>query len=1602
MTKRIGILGIVIIFVLSAFVSSVFAPLIQTFGAKASSPSAGGHYVETDISMSITSLPESQYKTSDQIVLPTVNAPDCYFTLTRVVGRGELLGVSDPDVYGQNSGPNPSFSGSVTDVRTLDKYGNPGGYVYKFYTPTQFMSTDTNGNFNGVSAYDYPITVVSDTFTISLPENSPDIFPNVTIPNPTLSNPRNPDWKPIGQSGHVDPIVPIVLPLPQSLVDTDGRDLLGLGDESTRKDAIAALKAIYGTGSITSLGGTIDSVDDGTAEHDTLLRNLVYADMRIAFYGNGNTEYSRDTETGYVQDELGIIDAVSRTFVPVNDGGNYYAVYYYQHTDSTLNVDVSASLRTQSITVQQPSTGLDKMNTIKNDILFNAKPSMSFDPGSISIGNVLNLPVPTVTISTDSDIKFDSTSTVANFTYITVLFHDDSTSDFKYIGTDGKIISDLNVTQTDVTQTDSRIMHITDFKFTPSWIGTYQFNYYTTTLFGYGKNDYSPKPVTVGNYLKYTPFDDMKIDRNTQAPVIKWTGPFTYQYQDDKLQGVTFEGETTITKYEDAEDLSQYLPGNTNNSKTVIKKGDYLYIPALLGDSNFNQSDKLDYRLELYRYENGVRDITSKIYWASGMYTGNTSYNGTVWDHTRPFQVPGETEFGIPFPNNLTFRTSDFLGSSVNPTNWLGKDVADTYDLVAYAWDTNSNRSTQFTYTFKVEDDYNASRPQFNGSFTIGQQAFNKGDTVKFNAANLTDQYTNDTNIEAKYYVSSENGTDIATGGAAEIKNDSSYKTMGISSGIVSFELSTKNPAGAYVLEKLEQSGDNNLPFRIYAVARNYQALVKDINIDDYIGTTGDNKDEKVDSSDTASTPRQLDIDNACLLSTDTNALPYIAASYISVSIYKTTYGSAANIEQIGSDGDAYSWSDYLDGQTTKQGSNITLPALKFSYADGSYVSSIEYAIIDQKTGARSGVTSFDKNNNVIGGNLTNKPIGEENSDPDLDRSVTLGQTDTVGGDAVGLDTARYFTTTKIGPQWVVVTVKNAGGNVGIFVGVVNVTGTPSYSADFVGGDTTSMKKGEKKSLPALNITIGGNKYVSGGLESDMGYIVTEKNYGTLGRQAKVGTYSITFGSDNGDPATMYGNSFAPTAEGRYLFIYTIVINNAPDNISPLEGSDTITITKNYYFTVGNIDSSDMILSLDAKRYDDIATGATPLYGTGGTVLDNTLASDPTKIDPTKTNKYNFFTDMTVAEADGKTLEMSDSQLYNGLEPYMTSGVTVPTSWQYGKIYLPNDVRTLSPSVSGLAADFYANADRYITVVYHPGSGNDVELLNTQEGSATANNYDTTGVASEGMYWFRPQGYLTPQYIKDGAAYTPTTVDEALEYAANKDKWVPATGSTKVDGEYIVTYTLSYSGVTVSKTYSIAMGDTNPPKITYIGTSSDSSTSIFDKTYQTGDSFSFVFGPDTFNITGTKNNDIFWSKTDSGKYYLQDVPNNSNVIITIYTPSNVPLYEGDDDLTISADNDKGVTTYSFKLTEAGKYRVDIKVRSESGVYGTTEYQVQVDEKTPPHQIAPEEVMGIILIIISSGLLLGVIVYFIRTGQSTKFSGKRNAPKKAKEDKPDVV
>lgn len=1738
--RRIATLGIAVLFILGGLFSGAFAPLMRDFVVNAATTKGGANGVAN---YSISRLPHKNWTVGGSIPIdrPTAAAGSSTVFALYWLSNNEDILVGVGAIRGDGSNTTMTeFSASEYAGKQIHsslglKFDRPGTYVYRFYeNKTELdnaLGLRNDADVQGISFYSYPVTVEATKWNISLPANTPDIVPNIVFPG-----------------------MAITFPLPESIVDRKGNDLLNFDEEenvtalkSVLDDIRVSLGGTISTVSSGVLGGTsldtkakIDALDEKAAADRETLRKLLFAQVKLNFFDGGKSMLS-GAATGA---DTTINNPAARTFTPpaTAHGDRFYAEY-------SINVaDISASLSTKNIMVDSTAkTSIDwsasgVLAAQKNNIWFEKAPSISRVPvdSDFDLNIEATLPSPTMNLLARTEIpedqrasaiEFTNSEPINNYTFITVRFkgtnetgwtHGDN---FMWIGED-----DASGKPTYHASEDNA-RRITDFKFTPKGRGEYEFYYYTRTIFGTGRDQ--DKVVRVDrdgiSYIRHTPFDPIKITRDSTRPTIKWTSDFDYvagatgvdngnvvtqgaQYlyqvtatkpatqpirieevrqperayygtawaasesmplyyvldgkgqrqfakigDSNKIAGTEIVVATALqasdgrvyasskpndyangvaadiiskgdeVRYDEVSDSMTSLPSTNSTGKTSISAGSALVIPAVVGDDNMTKSKDMHYLMTIYRRENGAR-TGQYITFESGYKLSSTneliSASNSAWNHNETFRIYFD-EFN--FDNNATTSVEDRLLRSFGAQNF---DIAGNYEVWVRCYDNEvggRNMGTQFNFFFEVKQKnaWSASQPEPQGLFRIGQNDYYKDDTITFAVANFTDTHTDADKIEITYHISFACAAPDCTETHANGQHGHYGYDIGkyqipaenIVNKRVSLEIKEDNDIGKEIIRRMN-NGNHMVEFRIYAVARNYFAIVNGINY-------------------------EVDGDAVFKAKTPSEVYP-VATVYDVVTVYDLLYGEAAKITSS-------EWDYYFDAQYTdahgdpaygdanklvQQNSRVYLPRFEFEYGTAGIYSSISYEIVQPQGGSVLGANIMDGTRRVGGGWQ-----GLFNDEGSAGKKLTLGDTSkptytttteiTCGDPACTepthtiIDTSkaysndptqkatektnnftnrRFFIPTQIGWHTVIVTCTNAGGNVSIFVGQINIKGRPQFQTTLRGtADTADMRIGMVRTLPSVEITINNEVFRSNPTGKDRGTIISTKemqstlpgNTTEYPEGTTIGSYTILSGSLNGAAVNWSGNRFSPLYADDYEFEYVISITDT----SKIVGTDPFDTSTVHTSKVGGLISSDILINLQDQEYR--AFGAQADYTVGK--VTNASWRD------------NTFEQMLVDGASGKTLSMSDDQLFQAMtneqENYVpkkdaqgnpVAGETVAApSWKYGKIFIPNFDLDLHPDVKeGLFADFTSKdlqgkskVESFVTV-HFSGQPDGEYLLDTRPNkmsasyTSTLSNYKLNGAT---YHWFRPYGGKTVPATIAAPVAGGFTDAYGNHYATHPSTWE---NTDAVDGEYTITYTAIYRNTTATLTYKIAMGDTEAPRINFIDTEEKR---LFDESKTVGEVF--TFNTEWLSIQGSK---TVWTGTE-GRDYVRD-----KLTVLIYNPNGntVNLSRNssqtlDDGYYTKTTNERGYDEYSFKLLIAGDYRITFSISSRANVSAVRSKTITVQPEEPEKKIDWTEIMGTILIILSSGLLIGVVIYFIRTGNTTKFQGT-HGKKKEKEEKPDAV
>jgi len=251
--------------------------------------------------------------------------------------------------------------------------------------------------------------------------------------------------------------------------------------------------------------------------------------------------------------------------------------------------------------------------------------------------------------------------------------------------------------------------------------------------------------------------------------------------------------------------------------------------------------------------------------------------------------------------------------------------------------------------------------------------------------------------------------------------------------------------------------------------------------------------------------------------------------------------------------------------------------------------------------------------------------------------------------------------------------------------------------------------------------------------------------------------------------------------------------------------------------------------------------------------------------------------------------------------------------------------------------------------------------------------------------------------------------------------------SISPDGIYTVTYSITFGGITSSVEFRIGMGDTATPTVMFVNDATEER--LVGGSYRLNQDFRF----NTRDIIVNANGGRRTAQDNQGLFEEWIVAR--NLTITVQRPGGLtnidintddsaagtgnrelihrnPIHnsglrnyrvatggETSDDFGFLLDDGdrvlEGTATRSdrdwhFRLTESGDYTIIFQITSASGRTGIMTRIITVDPPRARTSVSPETIWGTILIVLSSGLLLGIAVYFFYTGRKTKFVGSAKA------------
>ena len=1597
--KKLVLLGLCSFFLIAGVVSMGMAPFVATYAGIA--PFSDTHNVTANYS--ITNLPRRAVLVGTPVGRPmqrntTGIGPaeiTANFIIVQISGASvDTIVATSSDTWLPLNSTN-TFLGweSVNGVMT-STWSNPGLFEYRFFNeepaPTRNESgTIINNNFTDPSRdnfiepfHRHVVTVSQNQFSFAMPQNSAESLAVAAMGSDDATNPlyflNNVHM--VGVPNVTIPHLPIVLPLPSSFYDRNGNDLFLTRLNSQNQIEFPNLdlfKRLY-----PDLVATSAFQNMTTAQQHERLKQEVFFDTRIRFHGNG--------PVANVLNEIGprlagpVLAAgnglpqrretspLTRTFIPRN-AVTHWAEFLFQHEDGVT----VASFRTNNIAVDDARVGenvgqvLGHPGTtpIDNQVRFEFNPTIGSAPTTLQLNRPADLPRPTVHLSRAEDGNARnpvelSAETVNNFTFARVEFMPENSNTWEIARGPNNELYDF----------------VTDFTFIPTRIGGYRITYFTTTIFRAGFDHSEPFPghivtnisgnIPVAGYtgttfMRYSPhtLDKLFVSIDAVHPQVRWTREFeyignhAYELDENGDRVLDDDGNPVRIDFEHADDMSRYLPGRGLNARTQISstavtggtgRESILSLPALLGFSPTTTSREMTYTIRIRREIPGQQNRDSVTFSTTNNNANPIATTGSSlpFDNSSRLEIDfSGNNFGdAPLPNNaVAWRNGNRRGDLNSLFSSPGGSVNARYDIMVYARSLPQGNQVlglptlnELIYSFEVTSNYtmNQEPPTFQDGIRMQQTAYYEEDVISFRPVNVSDDFTDDANIEVEYFLNFNRR--IGTTNTFENVFIPITEELNTTGGSLTLPLNPRDNDIAYDLIRSIPMDAGVLPVTLIAVARNFYAM-KQGNY--YLDNTG----------------------------VPNNPLGGgIAVEQINFRIYSLAYGEAAIIS-FGNG--VQSWQQAIEAANTGNNpslaryNQVNLPAFNFAYpsVDANLVSTIIIEVIQPISNTRI----------AIGEGWTIRVPSETAG------GVTIG-----GGTNPNLNTPLSFEPNEIGPHTVVARITNAGGNITVFTAEIIIVGTPTYQVGIVGGvESTSV--GRTVGLPSVVLTINGRQFRTSqtglGIVSDFEF----SNGGTvIPAGFEVGQYFISWtrpGSNQSLPAPS-NNNFTPTEAGRFTFTFHLEIENDKLRDLGIYVSTTEQFLRprqvTHTIVVSGLSRDDISIELDARSYSNLYLNV-PSFDATGNVIANSIMAWDHEGNPFQPNPnhipgimpWNAFSNFTSSYTVGGTNQFTidNETLRANLIPIPQAGGE--TIFEYAPIFLPRFHPVLADGVTLSADVFPRNVESRLTV-RGPNAAADEYLLDTDADNVTQ---FVTLANGQQFFYFQPQGRIDGNHNPVGNA------------------------NLRVDGEYIVTYTITFDIITIELQFSIMMGDTARPTIEF------EDSTMQEELFGPIRRVDFVFNFDTRwlrvnNMGGETNFDDHTVATR-----LTGLTNEGHFIVR--RPDGTVMshvHNGNvaDGVVAVRHNQAQIDEhhyqhFSFRLQQTGTYRIELRIESDARQPANRFFNIVVEAQAPEPRISPTEIWGIVLIVVSSGLLLAVVIYFIKTGRDTRFAGNTRRIRKVK-------
>jgi len=832
-------------------------------------------------------------------------------------------------------------------------------------------------------------------------------------------------------------------------------------------------------------------------------------------------------------------------------------------------------------------------------------------------------------------------------------------------------------------------------------------------------------------------------------------------------------------------------------------------------------------------------------------------------------------------------------------------------------------RSKQQSYYFYYNGDYDVNAPEIDAEkkFQVSDVYLWEGNTFEFKKPNVSDANTATDKIQTDYYLVGKKSGVLTV--LSKLDGTANVLNVSVDLGNLYQYDNTAKENGTNLLD-VNQLVDTYENFYIYTVARNFNALQTSLKQEFHIGTLTQGQ--------------------------------YFDAEYC--------FDAHKDEAEYSNNGYAWKRAEFnIHKADSTAEANFTV-----TFDGGNEYKAQEMIKINTVTADWGGVTDGQMSvaaYQVKEGNIlapVNVVNSENPSEAEIISSVALRANEYTLSNL-------YFRPSTKGNYIFVVTAKDhASSNVSTSVTQVTVDSNNDWSASLLSLNTAAvgtatidatMATGETIVLP--NFKVGPNEE-----------FVTKNRrfYNEAGGEE--GSYTITVLGVN-DANCITGNKFTPSKAGQYTLRHTyyvvdsevfthdyIVQVNEDTNVSSSirmgESYDDEDVLWNDSVTFDGTETFEV----DGKKYNlgsgDTGTSKKPAYAI---TLDQFVMSN-----------YGAATDFVVDSAS----------LFPYLEPIFEDGEV--KGYMYPAIAIP---------MPNLVSDNYSSDEVEITV---QKSGTSNYLVSSKKKNAGGNTDSASVIQNiDGFYVFRPEG----KFSKDcKSKYNASNYLES------------ATSTSGTAGVYTVTYKTQSTELSFNVTFGNLQNGTlawNENFLTYDnddgkGVQEINSDNTSDVVIEEIDGHRYVtIDMSKVYFTGNADMQALMAKgpnpdDDNQGYNPEDyvtayIWENARVTVTFEGGAfidNSDWSDAEDETQAIKITKDGKFMYKFDLNQgSGTYKVNISLPNKytaTSVSNSIEFTIDVDVTNRNHNL--NNVWGVILIVLSLGLLAGVVYYFIKTSRATRF------------------